>query len=237
MCAFSIKDEPPPEPRKTPTTEGRPTTGSTTETSRPASRSHDATNPAIAASPSPDGTRSGFTEGIATSAQISSSSSSRTVHPKHMQTIEREAEPTPAAKPTGPRQFQPKEIFKQAVISSLAVAPDASSIVYVKRTVDDGKYVRRLWRTTFKGGRPDQLTSVWIVETATGKTKRITAPTYNVESAAWSPDGKHIAFVADMTPEAALEETPKVWTLPVNGNGAKPTQIAQLQGAVFAVAW
>src|SRR5207248_10334322 len=156
MCAFSIKDEPPPEPRKTPTTEGRPATGSTTETSRPASRSHDATNPAIAASPPPDGTRSGFTDGIATSAQISSSSSSRTVHPKHMQTIEREAEPTPAAKPTGPRQFQPKEIFKQAVISSLAVAPDASSIVYVKRTVDDGKYVRRLWRTTFKGGRPDQ---------------------------------------------------------------------------------
>ena len=257
-----------------------------------------------------------------------------------MQTIEREAEPTPAAKPTGPRQFQPKEIFKQAVISSLAVAPDASSIVYVKRTVDDGKYVRRLWRTTFKGGRPDQLTSanasdtrprfspdgkallfisdrsgkpqvwvmpmtggepqkltdlpsgvgaaewspdgqrllllaasgekrfvigksddpvarritdytwrldgagyrdeftsVWIVETATGKTKRITAPTYNVESAAWSPDGRHIAFVADMSPEAALEETPKVWTLPVNSNGAKPTQVAQLQGAVFAVAW
>src|SRR5438270_10852348 len=40
-----------------------------------------------------------------------------------------------------------------------------------------------------------------------------------------------------MTPEAALEETPRVWTLPANGNGAKPTQVAQLQGAVFAVAW
>src|SRR5207249_933859 len=74
------------------------------------------------------------------------------------------------------------------------------------------------WRLDGAGYR-DEFTSVWIVETATGKTKRITAPTYNVESAAWSPDGKHIAFVADMSPEAALEETPKVWTLPVAGNG------------------
>jgi dipeptidyl aminopeptidase/acylaminoacyl peptidase len=256
-----------------------------------------------------------------------------------MQTIERPTEEAPAAKQTGHKPFQPKEIFKQAVISTLAVAPDASSIVYVKRTVDDGKYVRRLWRTSFKGGRADQLTSAnandgrprfspdgkallfisdrsgkpqvwvmpmtggepqkltdlpsgvnaaewspdgqrllllapsgekrfivgnaddpvarkirdytwrfdgagyrdeftsaWFVEIATGKARRITAPTYNVESAAWSPDGKHIAFAADLRPEAALEETPEVWTLPVQGT-VQPQHVAKLQGAVFAVAW
>src|SRR5438067_9952910 len=76
MCAFSISDRPPPDPRTTPTTDGRPGTGSTTVTSQPASRSHDATKAAIAPSPAPPGTRSGFTDSIATSSQISFSSSS-----------------------------------------------------------------------------------------------------------------------------------------------------------------
>src|SRR5256714_1727376 len=213
MCAFSIRDEPPPEPRKTPTTEGRPTTGSTTEPWRPARRSHEATRGPSPASPPPDGTRSGFTEGIATSAQISSSSSSRTVHPKRMQTIEREAEPAPAAKPTGLRQFQPNEIFKQAVISSLAVAPDASSIVYVKRTVDDGKYVRRLWRTTFKGGRPDQLTSA---------TASDTRPRF-------SPDGKALLFISDRSGK------PQVWVMPMTGG--EPQKLTDLPSGVGAAEW
>src|SRR5207302_3104488 len=77
MCAFSIRLRPPPLPRRTPTTDGRPGTGSTTVTSSPAAESHDATNEAIRPSPEPDGTRSGFTDSIATSEQISSWSSSR----------------------------------------------------------------------------------------------------------------------------------------------------------------
>src|SRR5207253_9931849 len=77
MCAFSIRVLPPPLPRRTPTTDGRPGTGSTTVTSSPATESHDATNEAIRPSPEPDGTRSGFTDSIATSEQISTWSSSR----------------------------------------------------------------------------------------------------------------------------------------------------------------
>jgi dipeptidyl aminopeptidase/acylaminoacyl peptidase len=251
-----------------------------------------------------------------------------------MQTLEKVQE-----KAATTTKFLPKHLSKQVVISTLAVAPDASSIVYVKRTVENGKYARRLWRTTFKGGRPDQLTnakssdtrprfrpdgkalaflsdrsgknqvwvmpmtggepqkitdlpngvgaaewspdgqrllllapsgekrflvgkeddpiarvirdytwrfdgagyldeftSAWIVDTATGKARRITAPTYNVIAAAWSPDGKRIAFAADMRPEAALEEAPQLWTIPVEGSH-KPAPAAQLKGGVFTVAW
>ena len=66
-----------------------------------------------------------------------------------MKTIEREE----AGIQTRTR-FEPKDVLKQVVIAALAVAPDGQSIVYVKRTVEDGKYARRLWRTTFDGGRP-----------------------------------------------------------------------------------
>jgi hypothetical protein len=55
--------------------------------------------------------------------------------------------------------FRPRDIRKQVMVQEVAVAPDVSSIVYVRRTVEDGKYARRLWRTTFEGGAPEQLTS------------------------------------------------------------------------------
>src|SRR6266446_6967511 len=76
MCAFSIRDRPPPDPRSTPTTEGRPGRAAITETSRPIPRSHVATYAAIATSPDPDGTRSGLTDSIATRPEIRSVSSS-----------------------------------------------------------------------------------------------------------------------------------------------------------------
>src|SRR5712692_10034449 len=209
MCALSINDEPPPEPRKTPTTEGRPGTGSTTETSRPAARSHDATNAAIAPSPETDGTRSGFTEGIATRSQINSCRSSSSVHAKRMQTIEKKQ---PAA--SGEQiKFEPSDVLKQVVISTLAVAPDASSIVYVRRTVEDGKYARRLWRTTFEGGAPEQLTSAKASDTR---------PRF-------SPDGRSLVFISDRSGK------PQAWVMSLTGG--EPRQVTDLPSGVGAADW
>jgi dipeptidyl aminopeptidase/acylaminoacyl peptidase len=234
--------------------------------------------------------------------------------------------------------FQPTDVLKQVVISTLAVAPDGESLIYVRRTVENGKYARRLWRTTFKGGEPEQLTSavasdtrprfspdgrsllfisdrmgkpqawvmpltggeprqltdlpggvgaadwspdgkrllllaaagekrfivgsaddptarrirdytwradgvgirdeftsVWIVDEPGGKPRRLTAPTYNVEAAAWSPDGKHVAFIADLSETAGLEERGALWTIAAaNGD---PKKVASLDGCVFNLAW
>ena len=69
---FSISVRPPPLPRATPTTLGRPGAASSISTSSPASRIHAATYDATSPSPAPPGTRSGFTESIATSADTSS---------------------------------------------------------------------------------------------------------------------------------------------------------------------
>lgn len=240
------------------------------------------------------------------------------------------------------RAFGPADVHKQVVISALAVAPDGSSITYVRRTVEDGKYVRRLWRTTFRGGRPEQLTpaketnnrpryspdsrsllfisdrsgkpqawvmslgggearqvtdmpdgvgaadwspdgrrlvllascgekrfivgkaddpvarrireytwkvdgggyrdefaAAWIVDVEGGKPRRLTAPTYDVGAAFWSPDGKRIAFLADMRPDADLLELPALWALPSRaGAGDKgPEKLAELAGAIADVAW
>src|SRR2546421_3215379 len=336
MWAFSIRLRPPPLPLSKPTTLGRPGAGSTTDTSSPASRSHAATNEAIAPSPEPEETRSGFTDSIATSSQISSCRSSRSVHAKRMQTIEKKQ----TASAVEQRTFEPKDVLNQVLISTLAVAPDGSSVVYVRRTVEDGKYARRLWRVSFDGGAPDQLTSavagdgrpryspdgknvvfisdrsgkpqawlislsggeprqltdlpggvgavdwspdgrrllllagsgekrflvgspddpvarrirvytwrmdgvgyrdeftsIWETQISGGKPRRITEPTYNVEAAAWSPDSKSIAFVADRRPEAALDEYPSLWEISSTETDANPQHIAALKGAVVNVTW
>src|SRR5680860_339155 len=56
-------------------------------------------------------------------------------------------------------RFQPQDLLKQVMIQHLALAPDASSIVYSRRTIENNRYRSRLWRVGYEGGRAEQLTS------------------------------------------------------------------------------
>src|SRR5207247_9346445 len=94
-----------------------------------------------------------------------------------------------------------------------AVAPDASSIVYVKRTIEDGKYARRLWRTTFEGGKPEQLTSA----KASDNRPR------------FSRDGRQLVFISDRTGK------PQAWIL--NVTGGEPSQLTDLPCGVGGAVW
>ena len=255
-------------------------------------------------------------------------------------TIEKPDLKSGAATGSAQRPFRPKDLLSQVVIQGLAVAPDGSSIVYARRTVEGNKYSRSLWRTTFKGGKPEQITtakgndtrprfspdgsqllfisdrsgkpqawvmslrggearqltdlpngaggaewspdgkrvlllapsgekrfiigksddpiarrirdytwkfdgagyrdefsSVWVTDVGGGKPARLTAPTYDVGGACWSPDGKHIAFIADLRIEAALLDFSQLWSLPSRPGKDEPTQIASIAGAVFNAAW
>jgi dipeptidyl aminopeptidase/acylaminoacyl peptidase len=239
------------------------------------------------------------------------------------------------------RPFRPADLLKQVMIQGLAVAPDGSAIVYSRRTIENGKYRRRLWLTTFRAARPEPLTtadandsrprfspdgrallflsdrsgrpqpwvlplgggearqvvdlpgavsvaewspdgkrllligssgekrflvgkeddpvarrirdytwrfdgagyrdefnSVWVVGAAGGAPRRLTAPSYDVSDARWSPDGSSIAFLADLSETAGLEEAQALWSLPSKlTTGAQPSLLASLEGAIFGLAW
>src|SRR5258708_19493074 len=105
---------------------------------------------------------------------------------------------------TRQRLFQAKDLLDQVVIQGLAVSPDGESVVYVRRTVEDNKYARRLWRVAFKGGRPEQLTSAKSNDTR---------PRF-------SPDGRTLLFISDPAGK------PQVCLIPLHG--AEPRHLTPL---------
>src|SRR5919198_112249 len=233
--------------------------------------------------------------------------------------------------------FRPRDLLRQVQMQELAVSPDGESVVYARRSVEDGEYRKRLWRVPWRGGRPEQLTggeldaaprfspdgstilflsrrsgkmrpwllplgggepteiaapegdvsraewspdgarvlllapsgeqrfvvgdpeeplarriedltwrldgagvrdeftSLWVVPLRGGKPKRLTDPGFEVFDAAWSPDGKRLAFVADLRPESALREIQQAWQ--VDAAGGRARKLATLPGAVASAAW
>ena len=125
-----------------------------------------------------------------------------------MKTIDREETATATRE-----KFTGKAVLSQVVIASLAVSPDGETIVYGRRTVEDGKYARRLWRTTFEGTAPEQLTSAKAND---GRPR-------------FSPDGRKLLFISDRSGK------PQVWML--NLAGGEPRQITDLAGGVGAAEW
>src|SRR5260370_24875820 len=111
---------------------------------------------------------------------------------------------------TRQRLFQAKDLLDQVVIQGLAVSPDGESVVYVRRTVEDNKYARRLWRVPFKGGRPEQFTSAKSNDTR---------PRF-------SPDGRTLLFVSDRSGK------PQLWLMPIQGGHPRPlTHLPNRAGA------
>ena len=124
----------------------------------------------------------------------------------------------------GGRAFGSQDLLSQVVIQGLTVAPNGESIVYVRRTVENMRYVRRLWMVPFTGGSPEQITSsesndtrprfspdgtsllflsdrsgkpqVWVIPLTHGDPRQLTDLPGGADGAEWSPDGKRVLFLA-----------------------------------------
>lgn len=111
------------------------------------------------------------------------------------------------------RSFRTSDVLDQAMIQEVALSPDASSIVYSRRTVEDGKYRKRLWRVGFEGGKPEPLT----FSKATDGAPR------------FSPDGRTLLFLSDRSGRS------QPWLMPFSGG--EPRRPAELGGGVKAAEW
>ena len=88
----------------------------------------------------------------------------------------------------------------QVALESFSLSADGKTLVYVLRRVERGEYVSHLWRTTWDGVSPQQLTSGRVRDTA----------------ATISPNGRWLAFVRERV--GATRESPaQLWILPMSG--------------------
>src|SRR5204863_34239 len=110
------------------------------------------------------------------------------------------------------RPFRPADVLREVLIQQPALSPDGESIVYVRRTIEQGEYRRRLWRVAYRGGRAEQLTQ----GEADG------APRF-------SPDGRALLFLSRRSGST------QPWVLPLAGG--EPTQLCELPGGVQAPEW
>jgi dipeptidyl aminopeptidase/acylaminoacyl peptidase len=92
----------------------------------------------------------------------------------------------------------------------------------VARRIDD-----LTWRLDGYGLR-DQFTSGWTVPARGGHARRVTEPSFEVTDATWLPDGRRIAFLADLGPDAGIIEFPQAHT--VSARGGRSRRLAELKG-------
>ncbi len=112
-------------------------------------------------------------------------------------------------------------LFKQ--VSRPRISPEGQRVAFVVTTIDERKQ--------------EYHSSIWIVSTDGGETKRFTSGATNAHSPSWSPDGRWLAFVADREGEPTGKEqgeqkkqrkaTSQIWLIPTDGGEARQLTFMQ----------
>jgi len=115
-----------------------------------------------------------------------------------------------------PRTLQPEDLFQLQFVDAITLSEDGSRIVYQVRTIDaeNDKYQSHLWLVLTAGGDPRQLTF----------------GDHQNGSAAFSPDGKWLAFVSERG-----DKRPQIYRLPLDGGEAE--RLTDLDGSMGGLAW
>ncbi|MBA2701575.1 MAG: PD40 domain-containing protein, partial [Chloroflexi bacterium] len=77
------------------------------------------------------------------------------------------------------------------------------------------RITRADWRWDGDGHR-DRWTHLFILDRLAGRPRQITAGDWGVADIAWHPDGRRIAFSADLGPDPDLHPQPTIWSVDVD---------------------
>ncbi|MGA9115567.1 MAG: S9 family peptidase [Bacteroidota bacterium] len=116
---------------------------------------------------------------------------------------------------TAARPLETEDLFRARRISSPALSPDGRSVVFTLATPIPAEN-----RTE---------TDLWTVPSAGGEPRQLTARAGTDGSAAWSPDGRWIAFVSSRSGEQ------QIWMLPAGGGD--PWQFTRLSTGATSPVW
>jgi len=98
---------------------------------------------------------------------------------------------------------------------------------------------RRMTRMDFRNdeGYRDRRSHLWLVAARRGAhARQLTRGDFDVESPSWAPDGRSIAFAADMSPDAVINPQTAIFSVTL-GSGGTLRELAKLRGDLVAPAW
>jgi len=135
-------------------------------------------------------------------------------------TAQQPAPPTaalPSSTPTIDQSLEMKSAFNPQI------SPDGTRVVYeVSRTNwEDNAFERDLW----------------IAVTATGDSHQLTASKKSSTNAAWSPDGKWIAFLSDRSGQIPGTPEGKKQIYVISADGGEARQLTKVESGVNDFAW
>lgn len=106
------------------------------------------------------------------------------------------------------------DLFKLQWLQSGQLSPDGTQVAYT------------ITHIAGEGDEQKEYSTLYLLDIATGNTRKMTSGKQKDTAPAWSPDGKAIAFVSDRG------EKPQIYLLPVDGGEAQPlTEFKQGAGA------
>jgi len=134
--------------------------------------------------------------------------------------------------------------------SGLAWSPDGRHLAYIA-SADPARFIvgkevpgrsptaRVIRRIDWRGnevGHIDRWGHIWTVAVREGaRARRLTSGDWGAREPAWSPDGRWIAFTADLGPEADLHPRTTIWGVPTSGG--EPVELIALAGPAHSPAW
>jgi dipeptidyl aminopeptidase/acylaminoacyl peptidase len=100
----------------------------------------------------------------------------------------------------------------------------------------DVKIIRRMkYKHDGKGFSVEKYIHLFVVPAKGGKVKQLTDGLYDVDAVAWSPDGKTVAFIANMDEDADKSFFRDIYTVPAKGG--EPELLWKGFGRLGALSW
>jgi dipeptidyl aminopeptidase/acylaminoacyl peptidase len=107
------------------------------------------------------------------------------------------------------------DLFRLEWLQAAKLSPEGKRLVYTVTHIIKVK------------DEEEEFSRLYLLDIASGETRQMTSDKQNASAAAWSPDGKTIAFVSDR------DEKPQIYLLPVDGMGGEAQPLTDMkQGAI-----